>query len=281
MSLSISSAQNPRIKDAVRLRDRRGRDRQNRIRIDGAREVRRALDAGVEIVEMFACLDWCDGLDAREVLSRCESPPAFEGSSPARRPPLFTVASSVFEKLAFGERTDGIVAIAIAPERSLQDWTLPVDPLIVVLDGVEKPGNVGAVLRTSDGAGVDGVIVCDGGTDLYNPHTIRASLGTVFTQTVYAATRAETLAWLRRQAIRIVAARVQGAQLYSEIPLTGPLAIVLGAEDRGLADDWRGDDITAVSLPMLGVADSLNVSVAAAVLCYEARRQRAAAARLN
>lgn len=274
MSLSISSAQNPRIKDAVRLRDRRGRDQQNRIRIDGAREVRRAIDAGLDIVEVFACPDWCESPDAREVLARCATRPATGEPGSSRTPSLFTVASSVFEKLAFGERSDGIVAIAMAPERSLQDWKLPADPLIVVLDGVEKPGNVGAVLRAADGAGVDGVIVCEGGTDLFNPHTIRASLGTVFTSMSCAATRAETLAWLRSQAIRVVTARVEGAELYSQVTLTGPVAIVLGAEDRGLADDWRGDDITAVSLPMLGLADSLNVSAAAAVLCYEARRQR-------
>lgn len=274
MTVSISSAQNPRIKEAVRLRDRRGRDRQERIRIDGAREVRRALDAGVPIVELFACVEWCESDDARYVLSRCEASeggPYMRGSPP---PPLFTVTPQVFEKLAFGERSDGLVAIASPPTPSLADWRLPTDPLIVVLDGLEKPGNVGAILRTCDGAGVDGVIVCDGGTDLYNPHVIRASLGVVFSQAVCAATRGEALAWLRGHQVRIVAARVEGAKRYSDVPLTGPLAIVLGAEDQGLAAEWSGPDVEPISLPMLGVADSLNVSAAAAVLCYESRRQR-------
>lgn len=273
MSVSISSVQNPRIKDAVRLRDRRGRDRQNRFRIDGAREVSRALAAGIAVVELFVCLDWCEHPEARDVLARCERPEEF--TARGQRPPsIFTVAPAVFEKLAFGERHDGIVAIAVAPNRTLASWSPPVDPLIVVLDGLEKPGNVGAILRTADGAGVDGVIVCDGGTDLFNPHVIRASLGTVFAQSVCTATRAEAQAWLRERRVRVVTARVDAPQSYTNVALTGAVAIVLGAEDSGLSHAWDGADVLAVSLPMLGIADSLNVSATAAVLCYEARRQR-------
>jgi TrmH family RNA methyltransferase len=147
-------------------------------------------------------------------------------------------------------------------------------PLIAVLVGIEKPGNVGAVLRTADAAGVGALIVADGGTDLYNPNAIRASLGAIFTLPVCAATSVQAIAWLRSNQCQIVAARVDGSTPYTQIDFRGPTAIVLGGEAHGLSDQWRGDDITAVSLPMLGRVDSLNVSATAAVLFYEALRQR-------
>lgn len=268
--VELTSAQNPRVKNAVRLRDRKGRERQGRIRIDGARETLRALQAGVRLVELFVCLDWCDGPDARELLQAVDRlPPAT--LAPASR---FSLAPDLFAKLAFGDRCDGVVAIADAPVRSLDDLQLPPVPLVAVLDDLEKPGNLGAVLRSADGAGVDAVIVCGAGADLYNPHVIRASLGVVFGQQACMATRDEALAWLRRRAIGLVAARVEGARSFVDVDLTGPVALVFGAEDRGLSDAWNGPDVTAVALPMLGAADSLNVSATAAVLFYEARRQR-------
>lgn len=264
MPVTITSLQNPRVKEVVKLRDRRGRDEQGRFRIDGARETRRALVAGIELVELFACLPWCDSLEARAVLADVGP-----GTT------VYSVPPAVFEKVAFGDRGDGIVAVGRAPRRGLADLRLSAPPLLAVLDGVEKPGNVGAVLRSADGAGLDGVLVCEGGADLFHPHVIRASVGTVFAPRSCAATRDETLAWLRAQRIRIVAARVDAsAKSFGDVELTGPVAIVLGAEDRGLSDAWRGADIESVALPMLGLADSLNVSAAAAVLFYEARRQR-------
>ena len=145
---------------------------------------------------------------------------------------------------------------------------------MVVVEGVEKPGNLGAVLRSADGAGADAVIAADPRTDLFNPNAVRASQGTVFAVPVAGAPSAEVRTWLRRAGVRVLAARVGGAVSYVDADLRGPLAIVLGSEASGLSDAWSGGDVAAIGLPMLGVADSLNVSIAAAVLLYEARRQR-------
>jgi TrmH family RNA methyltransferase len=160
---------------------------------------------------------------------------------------------------------------------ALADLQLPATPLVVVTEDVEKPGNVGAILRSADAVGADAVITA-GGTDLFNPNVIRASVGTVFSVPVASAPAAEVAAWLRDRGIRIVASRVDAAALHVEADLTGPLAIVMGSEASGLSDAWRGPDVEGIRLPMLGAADSLNVSAAAAVLLYEAWRQRRAGA---
>jgi TrmH family RNA methyltransferase len=160
------------------------------------------------------------------------------------------------------------------PSTALGDLTLPDDPLVVVIEGVEKPGNVGAVMRSADGAGADAVIAASPRTDPFNPNAIRASAGTMFSVPTAAAPTPQVIAWLRDHGVRIVAARVGAGRPYTEADLTGPLAIALGAEADGLTDAWADDGIEAVNLPMLGVADSLNVSISAAILLYEARRQR-------
>ena len=184
------------------------------------------------------------------------------------------VGERAFEKVAFGDRADGVVAVARPPSVDIARLELPADPLVVVLEAVEKPGNLGAIARTADGAGADALIVADPRCDLFNPNAIRASLGTLFALPLARATAAETRAWLLERGIRVVAARVDGAVPLAEADLRGPLAIVLGSEAAGLSETWTGGPIEAVRLPMLGVADSLNVSAAAAVLLYEARRQR-------
>ncbi len=261
---TITSLHNPRVKDAVRLRDRRHREKQGRIRIDGARELLRAIEAGVRLLEAFVCEPLCAGDDARQVLARL----------PDLDAEVLRVAEPVFEKLAFGDRSEGVLGVAVTPARELPDLKLPEDPLVAVLEAVEKPGNLGAVLRSGDGAGISGLIVADGRTDLYNPNAIRASLGTIFTLPVCAATAAEALEWLRGSRLAVYAAQVDGSVPYTEADFRRPSAIVLGSEAEGLTPIWLADDITAVRLPMLGVADSLNVSAAAAVLFYEALRQR-------
>jgi TrmH family RNA methyltransferase len=260
----LTSSANPRVKAATALRDRRARDRAGLTLVDGSREIRRALDAGVEVVEAFSCDPLLAGPDARAALDLLR----------ARGVAVQPTSEPVFAKLAFGERAEGLVAVVRIPSTALADLALPADPLVAVIEGVEKPGNVGAVLRSADGAGVDAVVAASPRTDLFNPNAIRASAGTMFTVPVAAASSAEVVQWLRSQRVRIVAARVDGERLYTEIDLTGPLAIVLGAEADGLTDTWTGGDIEPVRLPMLGVADSLNVSASAAVLLYEARRQR-------
>ena len=186
---------------------------------------------------------------------------------------MVEVSERAFEKLAYGDRSDGVVLVVRAPRVGLADLELPPDPLVVVTEDVEKPGNVGAILRSADAVGASAVIAA-GGTDLFNPNVIRASVGTVFSMPVAAAPAGEVAAWLRVRGLRIVATRVDADRLHVDADLRGPVAIVLGSEATGLSDAWRAPDVEAVRLPMAGVADSLNVSVAAAVLLYEAWRQR-------
>jgi TrmH family RNA methyltransferase len=260
----LTSFANPRVKAATALRDRRERDRTGLTLVDGAREVRRALDAGADIVESFVSEPLLGGPDARAALDALRE----------RAIPVTATSEAVFAKLAFGDRAEGILAVVRVPSTALTELTLPADPLVVVIEGVEKPGNIGAVMRSADGAAADAVIAASPRTDLFNPNAIRASAGTMFTVDTGAAPTDEVIAWLRAAGIRIVAARVGAGRRYTEADLTGPLAVALGGEADGLSDAWAADGIEPVNLPMLGVADSLNVSTTAAILLYEARRQR-------
>lgn len=260
---SITSSKNPRVKEAVKLRDRRERRRLGRFVIDGIREVQRAIDGGLELAEVFVCPEMCSDAESRALLERLSQLPV----------PQLLVTPGVLAHLAFGDREEGIIAVANTPQRTLEQLRLSKSPLIGVLEGVEKPGNLGAVLRCADGAGLDALLIA-GGTDLYNPNTIRASLGTVFTVPSCAAPTAAIRDWLQGQEIPIFAARVEAGTLYTAVDLAGPAALVLGSEAGGLSTDWTGAGITHISLPMRGAADSLNVSATAAVLFYEALRQR-------
>jgi TrmH family RNA methyltransferase len=262
----ITSRQNPRVKDAVKLRDARGRQQQGRIIVDGPREILRAIEAGVRAIEAFVCAELCRSADSERAVDGARSSGA----------EVLDVSSGVFSKLVFGDREDGIVLVAEMPRRILGDLRLPANPLVAVLEGIEKPGNLGAILRSADAAGVDAVIVADGRTDLFNPNTIRASLGTVFRTNVCEASSAETLAWLSQHALKILAARPDAEREYTDADFRGGVAILLGSEATGLSDAWSGGNETAVRLPMCGIADSLNVSTTAAVLFYEALRQRRA-----
>ncbi len=264
-SLLIDSPANPRIRAAGALRERRERDATGLTLVDGAREARRAIDAGVDVETAFVCSALLTSADARGAVNDLAH------ARGARE--LVPVSQRAFEKLAYGDRSDGIVLVVRPRVRALADLELPEQPLVIVTEDVEKPGNVGAILRTADGAGADAVIAV-GGTDLYNPNVIRASVGTVFTMPVAAAPVEEVLAWLRGKGLRIVATKVDSPTLHADADLRGPLAIVLGSEAEGLSPAWQGRDIESVRLPMEGVADSLNVSAAAAILLYEAWRQR-------
>ncbi|HEX4132179.1 MAG TPA: RNA methyltransferase [Pirellulales bacterium] len=262
----LSSVHNPRVKEAVRLRDRRHRAASGRTVIDGARELLRALEAKTPLVEAFVC---------HKLVRRDDTRRAIELLA-ASCPNIWSVTAAVYERLAYGGRDDGMVAIAEPHRAELIAIQLSSLPLVAVLEGVEKPGNVGAVLRSADAAGLSALIVADGGTDLYNPNTIRASLGTVFTVPTFAATSAEAFDWLRAQGLTIYAARPGAGRVYSDVDLTGPSALVLGSEAEGLSSQWQHEAVVAVEIPMLGAADSLNVSAAATVLFYEALRQRRA-----
>lgn len=268
-TIVIDSPANPRIKAAVALRDRRGREEAGLTLVDGGREALRAMEAGAAVETAFVCRPLVTGRDATRVVEKVEQSFGPYGAAIE----LVEVGRRAFERLAFGDRSDGVVLAVRIPERGLDDLALPDAPLVLVTEDVEKPGNLGAILRTADAVAADAVIAA-GGTDLYNPNVIRASIGTVFSLQVAAAPAPAVAAWLRERGIRVVASRVDAARLHIEADLTGPVAVVLGSEAEGLSDAWRGPDVEGIRLPMLGVADSLNVSAAGAVLLYEAWRQR-------
>jgi TrmH family RNA methyltransferase len=218
----------------------------------------------VRLIEAFYCETLCQGEAARAVLNALS----------ACGVELLEVSQRVFQKVAFGQRAEGIVGVAHSPSLQLSNLTMPASPLIAVLEGVEKPGNLGAVLRSADAAGVSAVIVADGRTDVYNPGAIRSSMGTVFSLPLASSSTAETLAWLRQHALKIFAAQVDASLPYTQANYNCPVGIALGGEACGLTAAWSAEDVTAVRIPLLGAADSLNVSVAAAVIFYEALRQR-------
>ncbi len=260
----ITSRQNQRVKNAVKLRDRRAREKQRRTLIDGVRELGCAIDAGVPLLEAFVCEPLCNDDARQNVLRQLDATEAI----------VSYVTAEVFEKLAFGERAEGVVGVVSTPAPALSDLALPPKPIVAVLEGIEKPGNVGAVIRSADAAGVAAVIVADGGTDLFNPAAIRASLGTIFAMPVAAASSRDTLSWLGERGLPIFATQPDASLAYTEVDWTAGGAIVFGSETRGLSDAWRCDRVTPIGLPMRGVTDSLNVSATAAVLFYEALRQR-------
>ena len=266
----ITSASNPRVRAALALRERRGRSESGRLLVDGAREVLRALEAGLTVREAFVATG-SHGPEAAAVVARL----AVTGV------PLVGVAGAAWSRLAYGERGSEIVAVVDAPPTDLAHLEAIValcrDPLLIVVENAEKPGNLGAIARSADGAGATALLVAVHdvpAADPWNPNAVRASLGTVLSLPLAIAPTGTLLPWLRERAIRIVAARVQAAADYREADLRGPLAIAVGSEAGGLGAAWLAADVEGVRLPMLGRADSLNVAAAAAVLLYEARRQR-------
>lgn len=259
----ITSPKNPRIRDAAALRDRRVREERGLTIVDGLRELERAIDGGARPVEVFADLARLDPR-GRDLLATAREAGAV----------ILPTSSAALDRLAYGDRSEGVVATVEVPDVALASLELPNDPLVVVLEGVEKPGNLGAVLRSADGAGADAMILADPRTDVFNPNAIRASLGAVFAMPLATGSTDDVQAHLERRGVTLVAARVDAPDLYTDVDLTGAVAIVLGSEADGLTSRWLSPPARAVRLPMLGVGDSLNVSIAAAILLYEARRQR-------
>jgi TrmH family RNA methyltransferase len=261
----ISSGQNKRIRAVARLRNRSVREAQGKFLIDGWREVERAVAAGISVPTLFVGGGVPLTPSQRQWLSELEVRNSTE---------IIHLEKDPYERIAFGQHTSGPVAVAVTPPHGLERIEVPPNPLIAVLEGIEKPGNLGAILRTADGAGVDAVIAVQEGTDLYNPNVIRASLGTVFTVPVCSASVPETVDWLSSRVERMIVTRVDAQLTYDQADYRPGCAMVLGSEAAGVSGVWRSGEFTPVRIPMLGVADSLNVSVAAAVLFYEARRQR-------
>ena len=250
----ITSCQNAKIKDLIAL-ETKSRERRARglFVVEGVREYLRARAAGFGTETLYV----------REDLDLPELPE-----------PDFRVSAEVYEKIAYREGTEGVVAVMRVPERRLDSLPLSATPLILVLESVEKPGNLGAVLRTADAAGADAVLVCDPLTDLFNPNVIRASLGAVFSVPCVACASGEACAWLKKHGIAILTAQLQDSRLYYDTDMVRPTALVFGTEDKGLSPFWREQADAHIRIPMAGMMDSLNISVSAAILAFEAVRQR-------
>ena len=258
MALFISSAQNPRIKRLLTLQQKGSERRRSSLFVlEGRREIGRALSCGYEAESFFLCPDICPGED----LNLDEDK-------------VFTVSPEVYAKIAYREGTEGLIAVLRSKEHRLEDIKLGSNPLIAVVESVEKPGNLGAMMRTCDAAGADALIVCDPLTDLYNPNLLRASLGTAFSVQCAVCSSEMEIDYLKQRGIRILTAQLQDSSLYCDCPMTSPCAIVMGTEATGLSEAWRQAADAHIRIPMNGIADSLNVSVSAAILLYEAVRQR-------
>lgn len=260
----ITSRQNPRIKALVRLRDKRERQTQGEFLIEGLRETKRALDANIVPTALVLCPEHIADDTAAETLIRClpESATVYE------------VSTEVFAKISMRDSPDGILLVARTPATSLDSLQLPPSPLLLIVEGVEKPGNLGALIRSADAAGAAALICADPLTDFFNPHVIRNSQGAVFSLPCVADTSPEVLSYLRKQGIRLVATTPDTPSLLWDSPLTGAIAIAVGSESQGLSPQWLDQADTRLRIPMHGGADSLNVSVSAALCLYEAVRQR-------
>ena len=289
----VTSAQNPKIKNLLLLQEKsKARREQGLFVVEGRRELEHCLEGGFEIRTLFYCPEIAEeGVvstisghprpDKREgpagVASgrgRSEAEAIFDTIPSAAKPLVIEIPEQIYRKVAYRESTEGIIAEVANKSLKLEDLKLPENPLIVVLESVEKPGNLGAVLRSADAAGADAVLICDPLTDLYNPNLIRASIGAVFTVPTVAVSSEDAIAFLKAKNIQILTAQLQDSSPYYDVNMRKGTAIVMGTEATGLTNPWRQAASAHIRIPMLGRLDSLNVSVSAAILLFEAVRQR-------
>jgi RNA methyltransferase, TrmH family len=261
---ALTSLQNPRVKEVVKLRKSSSRGERPMVLVEGYREVKRALDNGLKALSLFYCPALYQGKNEPQIVERCSAAGA----------ELLECTRPVFEKIAYRDRPEGLIALVEWRTPALGDLALPDAPLLIVAESVEKPGNLGSILRSADAAGVNAVIVCDRCTDVTNPNVVRSSVGTLFSLPVVEAGSEECLAWLKARGIRILAASPDGTKEYTEADFTRGTAIVVGTEQYGLSRRWMEGADELVRIPMLGQIDSLNVSCAATILLFEAVRQR-------
>ena len=256
MTEYITSSANPKFKRLIALLQKSSERRESALfTVEGVREIFHCIEAGYKP----DCIFFCPDIVSEETLPQCRH---------------FALSAGLYAKAAYREGTEGAIGVFQAIEHPLSSLHLRDNPLIAVLESVEKPGNLGAVLRTCDAAGADALVICDPRTDLYNPNLIRASIGAVFTVPTAVCTTAQAITFLKSKGIRILTAQLQDSSLYYDCPMTKGTAIVMGTEATGLSDKWRQAADAHIRIPMLGKLDSLNVSVSAAILLYEAVRQR-------
>lgn len=270
----ITSAQNPKIKNLLLLQEKsKARREQGLFVVEGRRELEHCLEGGHQVKTIFYCPSITGGSDFSVAKMMADAPE--KSSSPVMEDVQYIeIPEQLYKKVAYRDSTEGIIAEVAYKALKLEDLRLPENPLVVVLESVEKPGNLGAILRSADASGVDAVIVCDPLTDLYNPNLIRSSVGAAFSVPCVACTSAECIAFLKQKGIQILTAQLQDSHLYYDIDMRRPTAIVMGTESTGLTDQWRQAADAHIRIPMLGRIDSLNVSVSAAILMFEAVRQR-------
>jgi TrmH family RNA methyltransferase len=260
----ISSLQNPRVKQLVKLRDRRSRDEAGVFLVEGYREIRRALEKRVPISELYFSPDWFLGENEASLIAQAAESGAH----------LYELAKETFAKVAYRERPDGLLAVAPQWKHRLEELTLPAEPFLLVVEAIEKPGNLGTILRSADAAGCHAVIVCDPVTDIFNPNVVRASTGVLFSVPLFVEESPRVRTWLQERGIRTVATTPSAEAVYSDADLRGALAVVMGSEQYGLSEFWLEHASLKVRIPMAGQADSLNVAMATIITLFEAVRQR-------
>ncbi len=261
----ITSAQNPKIKAVIKLRSKRVRDQLSEYLIEGYRELMRAVSSNTKIEILFICEELFLKDNEKKLIDELEK----------RGVQIFSCAQSVFEKISYRDRPDGLLAVAKKSPIGLEEITFKnKNPFIVVAVSIEKPGNLGTILRSADAVGADAIIVVDRVTDIYNPNVVRASTGTLFTQPVVEATSEKTLEWLKENNIQIVTTSPRAKELYSQVDYQGPTAIIVGSEQYGLPKHWLESFDKNVFIPMLGHADSLNAATCTTLMLYEVLRQR-------
>ena len=272
----IASLTNSRIKHVVQLRNRKQRVENGLTIVEGIREITRALEAGVIFKELYICYELSEASEGDEISATSSTNLAsiLVKKLTVLKIPIYETTKTVYSKISYGDRGEGVLAVCAPSPVMFKDLASKDVPLFVVVERVEKPGNLGAILRTCDGAGVDGVIVCDGKTDVYNPNVIRASLGTVFSVKTVVSSNAEALEFLRSKNVKVCATLPRAKTVYTKEKLTDALAVVVGSEESGLTDFWAERADLKVRVPMRGFADSLNVSACTAILLYETIRQR-------
>ncbi|MEA4861740.1 MAG: TrmH family RNA methyltransferase [Victivallaceae bacterium] len=260
----LTSTQNETVKAAVKLRDRKGRDATGLTLLEGYRELTRAIEYGRKLEDCFFCPGQFLGVNEHELLENL----ARHGVR------LYEVPDFILTKLAYRDRPEGLIATMRMTSHRLDDLPETENAFYLVAEAVEKPGNLGSILRSADAAGADALIVCDKRTDIYNPNVIRASTGALFAVPLALTETDELIPWLRKRNIQIVATSPHATPLYTDVDLTGNIAIAVGTEQVGLSDQWLAEADISVQIPMLGKIDSLNVATATTILLYEAARQR-------
>ena len=266
----ITSAQNPKIKQLVALRDKKTREKDQQFLIEGYREIARAQKMGYPIEALFFCEELFLGTQETKLIVEI-----------GKKATLYHLPRHLFEKCSYRDRPDGLLAIAPIKRKTLQEFSEAyqkraghTEPFLLLAEAIEKPGNLGSILRSCDAAGVHGVLVCDPKADVFNPNVVRASIGTLFTVPFLECSMEEALTLLEEKGIQLVAATPHAEKKFTEVDFQGPLAIAMGTEQLGLSDDIMQKADIQVKIPMLGIADSLNVAAATTLMLYEVVRQR-------